>query len=119
MEKEKNNYFKEMLTGIGVILLYLIVYSFPIEFMISIGIDYYKLNIIKKQIVLLLYESSLTLIIIYIYRKNFIPNIKDFFKNIKSYLDKYFKYWILILILMITSNIIISPFTSLHHHHIE
>ena len=113
MEKETNSYLKGMLTGIGVIFLYLIAYSFPIEFINSIGINYYKLSPVMKQLATTLYELGLTLIIIYIYRKDFIPNFKDFFKNIKSYLDKYFKYWILVLVLMITSNIIISPFTTL------
>lgn len=112
MEKEKNFELRNMLTGFGVLFLYLIASALPYDFINLFGINYNDLNLIFKQIYLVLYEGILTLIIIYIYRKYFIPNFKDFKKNISSYLKKYIKYWFLMLGLMILSNLIITMFTT-------
>ena len=112
MEKNKNFELKNMFIGFGVIFLYLIASALPYDFISLFGINYNNLNNIIKQIYLILYEVGLTLIIVYIYKKDFIPNFKDFIKNITKYLKKYFKYWILMLGLMVLSNMIITMFTT-------
>lgn len=112
MEKERNKFFKGKLIGLGVILLYLIATSFPYEFIGMFGINYNNLSILLKTIYLLTYEITLTLIIIYIYRKDIIPNFKDFIKNNIKYFKKYIKYWFIMLLLMIGSNLIVTMFTS-------
>ena len=61
---------------------------------------------------LIIYEVSLTILIIYIYKKDIIPNFKDFIKNNIKYFKKYIKYWFIMLLLMIGSNIIVTMFTS-------
>jgi membrane protease YdiL (CAAX protease family) len=65
-----------------------------------------------KSLYLIFYQISLTLIIVYIYRKDIIPNFKEFIKNNISYFKKYIKYWFIMLILMIISNLIVTRFTS-------
>ena len=112
MEKERNKDLKCSLIGLGVILLYLIASSFPYEFLEMFGVNYNNLSIIFKTIYLITYEIFLTLIIIYIYRKDIIPNFKDFIKNNIIYFKKYIKYWFLMLILMISSNLIVTFFTT-------
>lgn len=112
MEKEKKHDFKDMLKGFGVLLLYLIISSFPYEFLSIFNINYFDLNLVFKQIYLIIYEIILLLIIVYIYRKEFIPNFKDFIKNNITYFKKYIKYWFLMLGLMILSNVIVTSFTS-------
>ena len=112
MIKEKNNDFKDMSIGFGVIFLYLILSALTYDFLRYFGINYNNLNIILKQIYLIIYEVVLTLIIIFIYKKDFIPNFKNFIKNIKMYLKKYIKYWFIILFFMIISNAIITLFTT-------
>lgn len=112
MEKEKNNDLKNALMGCGVIFLYLIATAIPNELLSIFGIDYNNLNTIFKTIYLALYQILLTLLIIYIYRKDFIPNFKDFIKNNITYFKKYIKYWFIMLVLMITSNLIITMFTT-------
>lgn len=112
MEKEKNFEIKNMIIGFGVLFLYLIASAMPYDFIGLLGINYNNLNIILKQIYLLTYEVALTLIIIYIYRKDFIPNFKNFIKNNINYFKKYIKYWFLMLGLMISSNLIITLFTT-------
>ena len=112
MEKAKRNDFKNLCIGFGVIILYLVLSSLSYEFIGLFGINFNKLNYILKTIYMISYEAIITLIIIYIYRKNFIPNFKDFIKNFKVYIDKYIKYWFLMLGLMLLSNSIITNFTS-------
>ncbi len=112
MEKANRNNLKNMFIGFSVILLYLISSTFIYDFIEIFGIKYSGLNNTLRAIYIVCYQSILTLIIIYIYRKNFIPDFKDFKKNFKTYIDKYIKYWFLMLGLMFLSNIIITRFTT-------
>ena len=112
MEKQKNLALRNALIGTGVIFLYLIASSLPYEFLKIFNINYKNLNILSKSIYLIIYEISLTALIIYIYRKDIIPNLKKFIKNNVKYFKKYIKYWFLMLILMICSNLIVTFFTT-------
>ena len=112
MEKKKNLDLRNALIGAGVIFLYLIMSSLPYELLGMLGINYNNLSILWKSIYLIIYEISLTLIIVYIYKKDIIPCFKDFIKNNIKYFKKYIKYWFLMLILMISSNLIITLFTT-------
>lgn len=112
MEKEKNLYFRSAMKGFFVILLYLIASSLPYEFLSIFRINYNNLNILVKSIYLIIYQSILTLVIVYIYKKDVIHNFKDFIKNNITYFKKYIKYWFLMLGLMISSNLIVTLFTS-------
>ena len=112
MEKEKNYDLRDMFIGFGVLFLYLIASAMPYDFIKLFGVNYNDLSLIARQIYLILYEASLTLIIVYIYRKDFIPNFKDFLKNNIKYFKKYIKYWFIMLGLMILSNSIITMFTT-------
>ena len=112
MEKQKNFELRNMIKGFGVIFLYLIGSALVYDFISIFGVNYNNLNIVVKQIYLILYELLLTLIIVYIYRKDFIPNFKKFIKNIKDFFNKYIRYWFLMLGLMILSNSIITMFTT-------
>ncbi len=112
MEKKKNYDLRDMFIGFGVLFLYLIASSLPYDFIELFGVNYDNLNLTARQVYLILYEASLTLIIVYIYRKDFIPNFKDFLKNNIKYFKKYIKYWFIMLGLMILSNAIITMFTT-------
>ena len=112
MEKQKNNDLRNALIGTGVIFLYLIATAIPYETLGMFGINYNSLNITFKTIYLITYQVLLTILIIYIYKKDFIPNLKDFIKNNITYFKKYIKYWFIMLVLMIGSNAIITMFTT-------
>ena len=112
MENEKNKDLKNALTGTFVIILYSIFTDLLISLLKVFNINYNNFNTISKCVFVALSEIILTLIIILIYKIDFIPNFKDFIKNIKSYFDKYIKYWFLTLGLMIISNLIITLFTT-------
>ena len=111
MLKEENTYSKQLFKAILVILFYLTAYSYPDKFALILGINLDKLSIIPKIVFLITYETSILLIVIYSYKDELIPSFKNFIKNIKEYFNKYFKYWILMLVLMVLSNYIISFFT--------
>lgn len=112
MEKEKKLDLKNLLIGFGVIFLYLVASALPYDLLGFFGVNYNNLSILLKSIYLIIYEVSLTLIIVYIYRKDIIPCFKDFIKNNIKYFKKYIKYWFLMLLLMITSNLIVTMFTT-------
>ncbi len=112
MSKDNRKNLVNILTGFGVILFYLIATSFPESLLMLFNIDYSNLSLAFKSIYLILYEALITLVIIYVYRKDVIPNFKDFIKNNIKYFKKYIKYWFIMLGLMMLSNLIIINFTS-------
>ena len=111
MLKEENAYGKRAIKAILVIIFYLFTYSYPYEISYALGINIDKLGILTKSIYLSTYEFAILAVIIYVYRKELITSFKDFKKNIKEYINKYFKYWFLILALMFISNSIVTHFT--------
>lgn len=108
MKKE----LKGLLIGIFCFIFYLFSFSIVYRLTNLIGLNYDKLSLFYQYLYDLGYELLLVSIIIFIFRKTFIPNLKLFIKDFKKYLDEYFKYWILILVLMLISNIIIAPFAT-------
>lgn len=110
MLKEKNTYIKELIKAILVILFYFISYSYPIDSLTNLlGI---KLDTVGKLIAFsITYEALILAVIIYVYKKELSTMFKDYKANFKEYMNKYFKYWILILILMLVSNMVITQFT--------
>lgn len=103
---------KNTIKGFGVLILYIVMMSIPIDFLYLFGINYNNLSIIAKQIYLIIYESLLLFIIFYIYKKDIINNFKDFKINYLKYTKKYYIYWLIMLFLMILSNKIITIFTT-------
>ena len=111
MEKD-NKRIKNVFKGIGVIILYLLISAFTYDFIRIFGINFNSLSLAMRQMYLILYEVLLTLLIVYIYRKDIIPNFKDFKKNFKEYVHKYIVYWFLMIGLMTVSNLIVTMFTT-------
>ena len=112
MIKEQNPDLKNMFKGIKVLILYLFMSVLSYIFLALFGINLDNLNLIAKQIYLILFEAGITFIIVLMYKDDFISNFKDFKENYSTYLKKYIKYWFIALILMLLSNIIVSFFTN-------
>lgn len=111
MEKDKNTLPKRLIKAIGIIFLYFFITAFYRDFLLIFGINYSNLNGISKTIYLILYDAGLAILLIYIYKKDFLNNFKDYIKNISKYLD-FIRIWIVALILMVISNAIIINFTT-------
>lgn len=110
MLKEENTYLRDIVKAIIVMLFYLIAYSYPDEFLKIVNINIYELNNTLKAVTLILYELIILAIILYAYKDELITSIKKF--SIKEFFKKYFKYWGLILLLMVASNSIVTIFTT-------
>ena len=80
MLKEENPYVKGLLKAAIVILFYLTTYSFPDVFLNVIGINIYTLNNTMKTICLILYESAILAIIIYVYKDFTVDITKNKFR---------------------------------------
>lgn len=102
------NELKTCLRGFLAIFIYLFS-SILVSVVLGLyGIDLNSVSDYTYEIINLVYEILLTVLIIYIFRKTIIPDFKKFNKN---YIDEYFKYWIILLLLMYSSNYIITYFT--------
>ncbi len=108
MLKEENTYLKEIIKAVIVISFYIVASGNIVNIADSLKI----FDIIPRVTFAIFCEVSILLIIIYMYKDDLVPMFKDFKKNIKTYLNKYFKYWLLILLLMLISNSIITQFTT-------
>lgn len=95
------------LIGILTFLSYFVYAYFQYIPLALMGINYNEMSLISKVVYLLLYELIYILILIIIYNKKFTKDIKDYFKNFKNYVKKYFEYWALAFGLMILSNLFI------------
>lgn len=96
--------FKELIKGILVICSYFIlqiIFMMPFIFLLI-------KNMISENIVYLFIFSGLTILYLIAYRKSLIEDIKDFKKNYKKILSITIKYWLIGLIVMITSSLIIT-----------
>lgn len=108
MLKEENAYLKDIIKAVIVISFYIVASGNIVNIADSLKI----FDIIPRVTFAIFCEASILLIIIYMYKDDLVPMFKDFKKNIKTYLNKYFKYWLLILLLMLISNTIITQFTT-------
>lgn len=101
-------YLKTFFSGIGAVSAYFLLNELAAVPLILAGVDVTTMSSQSQAIYLLCYEI-ITLIIIYLILRNQINDaIIDIKKNHKEYFSKYFKYWILALIIMSGSNILIS-----------
>jgi membrane protease YdiL (CAAX protease family) len=75
-----------------------------------LGVDTNTIPVFVKQLYNIIIEVCIIIVIILMFEKQLTKMIKDFKKNNLIYFKKYFKYWFLILGLMMASNAIILIF---------
>lgn len=108
-----NNRKKDIIKGISVLVLYFLFSNIFISILSIFGIHYNNLSKLFKAILSLSNDIILIGIIILIFFNTIKTNFINYKKNIKDYLQKYFKYWLLAFILMLISNFIISLITNI------
>lgn len=109
---KRNDTIKNVIRGIGALLIFLIMPSFqtlPLD-LFHIDLDY--VPIFVKSLYMGIYEILMVALIALIYRDLLVEKWKDFKKNHKEYFNRYFKYWFLLLGLMMLSNLIIMLITK-------
>lgn len=107
IEKIKKYNYTEALIGILAIVTYFIltsVESLPFEI---VGVNLTTLPNWVKILYLLIYEILSMGIVAIIFRKKLIHDFKDICKHHKEYYSKYFKYWLIGIMIMLISNSII------------
>lgn len=107
---------KDILIALLVIFLFLFYSDILLIPLYAMGVDISEWSDIAKITFLLLYESSLVLIIFLIYKKDMLTDWKDFKKNWKKYFEEYIKYWVILLVLMYASNALIMIIQKLLGH---
>jgi membrane protease YdiL (CAAX protease family) len=109
---ELRKYTKGFIIGMSTIFLYMLRPIIRLIILIIEKINPNHLSTTSQMIYIIVFEITIASIIALINNEKLIKNIKDFKKNYKTYLQKYLPYYILGLIIMMTSNIIINNLTG-------
>ena len=84
---------------------------------LTFSIMFYKLltsqNVYLVNLSYILIDLITLIIFLLIFRKTVIPDFFDFTKKKEKYINKYLKYWLIGLLIMVTSNGIINSFIGL------
>lgn len=100
--------FKQIGIGIGAMVLYfLLPYLEGVPFVIM-GVDTTTLPIWVKVFYLTMYSVLTASLIMIIYNKKLSKDFKDMKKNSIKYFNKYIKYWLIGLFIMMVSNLFIN-----------
>lgn len=102
---------KEALISLIVFIAYLLLSTYSSNVLTFLG--YKNLNTTLKIIISLFYNLFILLGVIFIYLKIIVKDFKEFKENLKYYVNNYYKYWILVIGLMLISNIIVSSISNI------
>lgn len=103
---------KEIIKFILIFLLYLLYSDIIIIILTKLGVNIKVLPNNLKIAIMFLINLSLMIMLFIFYSKSIKENLKDLKLNFKSYIKDNFKYYVIGLLIMITSNIIISFFVE-------
>lgn len=107
-KKDIKTYLKTFFSGIGVVSAYFLLNELVALPLIIAGVDVTNIPIVLKSVYLLAYEIIIIAIIYFILKNKIDAALVDIKKNHKEYFSKYFKYWLIALMIMSGSNILIS-----------
>lgn len=107
----QNHSGKNMVLGIVILSFYFFSTFFETVPFSILNIDYRTLPLWIKVTYLFIYEIIQLGVIIFLLRHDLKENFLDLKKHHKEYFNKYFKYWFLLLGLMMVSNFLINVLT--------
>ncbi len=108
----KNKYIKNAFIGFLAIFIYFTFSYLQLGLLQLLGIDYDNISLHAKVFYLIGTEIIEMFLIIFLFRKKLKEDVRDLKKNHETYFKKYFKYWLLILAIMMISNILIMFITE-------
>ncbi len=108
----KKSYIKTAGIGILAILVYFILPMLEAVPFQILGIDTATLPLFPKIIYMIAYETVILVLILLIFYPKLKRDFMDMKKNHMNYYSKYFKYWLLGLLIMMVSNLLIMQFTD-------
>ena len=103
---------KFIIKNILIFLFYLVYEYLVIALLAELGIDFYKIDITKRIIILVGSNICFISLLLLVYRKELVKDVKDFKENYKDYIPKYIIYYLGGVILMGIINIILMHFTG-------
>lgn len=102
---------KQILIGIAVLAFYYITSFTQLSLFDLLEVDYTQLPLWIKTAYSFTHQVVVICIIIMLLYKTLEKDVADLKKNHKQYFQKYFKYWFLLLGLMMISNLLITLFS--------
>lgn len=106
------DYMKNALLGIVALLIYFILPDIEGIVFYLLDMDTSTLSITIKVLYTIIYNIFIMALIILVLHKSIETDWIDMKKNHKNYFQKYFKYWLIGLLIMMVSNLIISFISS-------
>lgn len=106
--KDLTKYLKAFFSGIGAVTAYFLLNELAALPLVLAGIDVSNMPLALKSVYLLSYEIVMLAIIYLILKDKIDAALIDIKKNHREYFSKYFKYWVIALMIMSGSNILIS-----------
>lgn len=103
---------KNIIKNILIFLAYFIYEYLIIILLKYLGFNFYEMGITKRIIILVGSNICFISLLLFIYRKELIKDIKDFKENYKDYIPKYIIYYLGGVLLMGIINIILMHFTG-------
>lgn len=111
-DDKMKNYLKNVGIGLSVIFIYFAMSALqPLPFLLF-DVDINNVPHLLKVFYLVVYEILMIALMVLIYRNLLKDKWIDFKKHHREYFQKYFKYWFLLLGLMMLSNAIIMMITN-------
>lgn len=105
------NYKKESIISLITFISYLLLSKYASLIMAILGLN--NLPNEFRIIVIILYDALLLMGVIFVHLKVIAKDFNDFKRNIKYYINTYYKYWFLNLGLMMISNTLIHFITNI------
>lgn len=102
-------YFINILT----FLLYFIYFELIVMLINYLGFNYNNFSYNKKVLLLFISNFLFMIYLLIIYRRELKDDLKDYKKNFKGYINKYFIYYVIGVALMAGSNLILQKITGL------
>lgn len=102
-------YFINILT----FLLYFIYFELIVMLINYLGFNYNNFSYNKKVLLLFISNFLFMIYLLIIYRRELKEDLKDYKKNFKGYINKYFIYYVIGVALMAGSNLILQKITGL------
>ena len=99
---------KNIKEGILALLVYFILSTCSSLVLALFGLDISGWDKTSKYIFSIVYETIILLLLILIFRKTIIKDLKEWLKKPLAYIGTYIKYWLLALVLMGAANLVLN-----------
>jgi hypothetical protein len=112
MKINKKSYLYDVITALTAILIYFCYSDIELAILNLLNINYETLSTWIKVVYLIFMGTIEIILIVSLFYNRLKENVKDIKENHEKYFKTYFKYWLIILAVMMVSNVIIIALTQ-------